>query len=120
MSMSVDLWISDRSMDGVRKRGEFFCDTMLPVDSWCLGLITHLQVHTKKFEYPLNRSSSYVLGKCSVGYLNDSCYLVEADCFRLFPFYEMSWHPDRLAWGKAISAFLRELPRDWPVIAIYA
>jgi hypothetical protein len=46
-------------------------------------------------------------------------WLVEAWVLKTMKFHVDSWHPTRIVHSNAISAYLKELPDDWPVIVYY-
>ena len=111
----------------------YHAETVFELDSWCqvLSLITaaakpiHLPVavHWTAGYHELRgipgKETPAELGVAHGDFDPDCTWLVEAAALKCLQFHGDSWHPDRRIRSKAISAYLRELPDEWPVIVHY-
>lgn len=97
--------------------GRYFSETRFELDSWCAWVLDDITPNSVPIRRPIevpwvNKTELRDLDDQD----HDCTWVVEAWVLKCLKFHRPDWHPTRVARSKAISAYLNELPDDWPVV----
>ena len=116
MSMNVTLHPADR-----RYPDDFFYSiTSFELNSWCLDVLKDIIPHALPITMPVcikwvDKEETVDADKID----NEATWLVEAKVLKKIKYYDPTWHPNNIAIGQAIEAYIHFLPDDWKVIVYY-
>ena len=117
MSMNVRLYPCQRIPDPGQ---DYYSDTVFELSSWCGWVLKDIVDNSKPITLPVHVSWINRMERRDVDEIDhEITWLVEAWVLKTMKFHVDSWHPTRIVHSNAISAYLKELPDDWPVIVYY-
>ena len=118
MSMNIRLFPCHVS-NPENMNGRYYSEIVFELSSWCFVLKDIIE-NSKPITFPVEIPWVNKSERRSVDELDTGCtWLVEAWVLQSLKFHNDSWHPEQIIRSKAISAYFRELPPDWPVIVYY-
>lgn len=125
MSMNVILYPCEyKPIDSAPGFDRYYSQVKFELDSWCTWVLKDITENSKLINLPVHISwvnrmeirYPYPMENC---FDPDCTFLVDAWVVKTMKFHRDEWHIQRAIRSKAISAYLNELPDDWPVIVYY-
>jgi hypothetical protein len=101
-------------------RDSYYSDTVLELNSWCTWALASVVPNAKPITKPVRVhwvDNMETREPCHID--TDNTWLIEARFLKPLRFHKDSWHESNIVASKAISAYLNQLPDDWPVIVYY-
>lgn len=118
MSMSVVLFPCARKPEDCRDR--FFAEIRFELDSWCTWVMGDIIPNSLVIQRPIEAPWVDKIELRELDEQDHSCtWVVEAWVLKCLNFHRPEWHPARVVRSRAVSAYLNELPDDWPVVVYY-
>lgn len=127
MGMNIQLYPCDRRVP----EGVFRSEVCFELSSWCSEVLGQITPHAIPITIPVE--IPWVVGAIEKRWppssgddesagdeFDPGCtWMVPASVLKPLTFAQPDWHPDRVAYHRAIEAFIWELPDDWPFIVYY-
>lgn len=100
--------------------GRYFSETRFELEAWCTWVLSDITANAIVIRRPIEVPWVNKTELRDLADQDHSCtWVVEAWVLKCLKFHRPEWHPARVMRSKAVSAYLNELPDDWPVVVYY-
>ncbi len=118
MSMNIQLYPCQGLPENCN--GRYYSDTKFELDSWCTWVLKPIIEESVSPRLPVEVMWVNKVERREVQDIDPGhTWITTAGVLKKCKFHSDDWHPTRVARSKAISAYIAELPDDWPFVVYY-